>query len=67
VSEPLVPLMVRVEVLAELPAGIVTVSVEVPDVLTEVGENDAVAPDGKPLTDKSTALVNEPSALTVTV
>jgi hypothetical protein len=67
VSEPLVPLIVRVEVLAELPAGILTVRVEVPDVLTEAGENDAVAADGRPLTDKSTPLVNEPSALTVMV
>jgi hypothetical protein len=66
VSEPLVPLMVRVELLAELPAGIVTVSVELPDVRIEVGENEAMAPDGRPLTEKSTTPVNEPRASTFT-
>ena len=62
VNEPLVPVMVRVELLAGLPAGMLTVRVELPDVLIDVGEKEAVAPDGRPLTDKPTVPVNPFSA-----
>ena len=67
VTEPLVPLIVSVELLAGLPAGMLTVNVELPDVVIEAGLKEAVAPDGNPLTDNPTVPVNEPSALTFTV
>jgi hypothetical protein len=65
VSEPLVPVMASVELLVKLP--VVIVSIELPDVLIEAGENNGVAPAGKPVTAKLTAPVNPFSAPTFTV
>jgi len=45
----------------------VTVSVEEPDPVTEAGTNPAVAPEGKPLTEKLTVSVNPFKAPIVTV
>lgn len=50
VSVPLVPVNVSVYVPAGVVADVVTVSVEVPDPVTEEGLNVPVAPVGKPLT-----------------
>jgi hypothetical protein len=59
VSVPLVPVIVIVELPAGVvPAVVVMVSVEVPDVLTEAGENEALAPAGRPLALKFTDEVN---------
>jgi hypothetical protein len=57
--------MVEVPRAAEAPT--VNVKVEVPEPVTEVVENDAVTPVGKPLTDSPTALVNPFTAPIVTV
>ena len=48
--------------------GVETVRVELPEVVTEVGEKDAVAFVGKPLiTESATAPVKPPEGVTVTV
>jgi hypothetical protein len=57
--EPLVPVMVKVELAAGVDFAVTTVSVDVPCVIDEVsetdeGENDAVAPLGNPLTVNAT-------------
>jgi hypothetical protein len=68
VRTPLVPVMVIVELPAGVvPAVVVMVSVEVPDVLTEAGENDALAPFGIPLAAKLTEELNPFNAPIVTV
>jgi hypothetical protein len=67
VSEPLVPVMVIVEVPTGVPLPVVIVRVEVPDVLTLAGENDAVAPDGNPVALSATVPAKFPSAPTFTV
>ena len=58
VVEPLVPVTVTVE----LPSGVLveapSVSTEVPDALIELGLNDGVTPDGRPLMLKVTVPVN---------
>ena len=64
---PLVPLMVRGYVPAGVEPVVVTLSVVVPDVGTDAGLKDAVAPDGRPLTVKSTVPVNPVPAVTVAV
>src|SRR5260370_19973434 len=64
-SVPLVPVIVTVELLAKLPGGDVTVSVELPGALIEGGENDAVAPAGNPAAAKLTVPVNPLCAATV--
>jgi len=51
------PIIVRVELPVGVLPVVVTISVEV---LTEVGENEAMAPDGRPLTEKLTTPVKEP-------
>jgi hypothetical protein len=65
VSEPLVPVMLSVEL--PVVAPVMMLSVEVPEVVMEAGENVGVAPTGKPVADKLTAPVNPLSAATVTV
>jgi len=66
-SVPLVPVIVTVELLAELPGGVVTVSVELPGALIEGGENEAVAPVGNPAAAKLTDPVNPFCTATFTV
>ena len=55
----------------KLPVGVVdavvTVKVEDPDVVTDAGLNEAVAPAGNPLTLKFTVPVNPPDGVTVAV
>jgi len=67
VSVPAVPVIVTVELPSGVAELVVTVIVEVPDVVMEAGENDAVAPDGKPLTISVTGPANPPDAATFTV
>jgi hypothetical protein len=62
-----VPVIDTVEVLAELPAAVETVSVEEPDPLMEDGEKEGVAPVGNPLAVRFTESVNPFTAETVTV
>ena len=50
-----------------VPAVVVIVRVEVPEVLTEAGENDALAPAGRPLAAKLTDDEKPLSAPMVTV
>ncbi len=66
-SEPLVPVIVSVGLPVGVLLVVVTVSVEDPDPLTDVGENDAVAPLGRPLALRLTVPVNPFSAPTLTV
>jgi hypothetical protein len=65
VSEPLVPVMLSVEL--PVVAPVMILSVEVPDVVMETGEKESVAPVGKPVADKFTVPVNPLRAATVTV
>jgi len=65
VNVPLVPVMVSVELPVVLPATML--SVELPEVGIDAGENEYVAPAGKPLAVKLTFPVNPLSAPTVTV
>ena len=62
VSVPLVP----VTVIVAFPAGVlpvgVIVRIEVPEVVTDAGENEATAPVGKPVAVKFTVPVNPLSA-----
>ena len=61
---PLVPVIVRVYVPVGVVDAVWTVSVEVPDPLTEVGLNVPVAPVGNPLKVNPTEPVNPPVAVT---
>jgi len=66
--EALVPVMEKDELLAELAAAVVIVSVEVPDPpLSEGGEKVGVAPVGNPLAVRLTVPVNPFRGETVTV
>ena len=67
VMDPLVPLIVSVELPVAVVEATVTVIVEVPEPVTEVGENAAVAPVGNPLAVKATEPVNPFTAVTVAV
>ena len=67
VAEVPVPVMVRVYVPGTVAAVVATVIVELPDVVSEAGLNDAVTPAGKPLADKVTAPVKPFEGVTVTV
>jgi hypothetical protein len=69
VSVPLVPLIVRVYVPGGVETLVATVKVELPEPVTEVGLNAAVAPVGRPLALSATLPVKPPSddALTVYV
>jgi hypothetical protein len=64
---PEVPVIVTVELPVGVPDVVVTVIVELPDVVMEAGENEAVAPAGRPVAAKVTVPVNPASAPTVTV
>jgi hypothetical protein len=65
--EPAVPTIVTVELPVGVPDVVVTVIVELPEVVMEAGENDAVAPEGKPFALRVTAPVNPLTAPTFTV
>jgi hypothetical protein len=67
VSDADVPTIVTVELPVGVPEIVVTVIVELPDVVIEAGENEAVAPDGKPLALRVTGPVNPLSAATFTL
>ena len=67
VSEPLVPVIVKVGLPAGVLLVVVTVSVEDPDPLIDGGENDGVAPLGSPLALRLTDPVNPLMALTLTM
>ena len=67
VIEPAVPVIVTVELPVGVTDVVVTVIVELPDVVIEAGEKEAVAPDGKPLALKVTGPVNPLTAATFTV
>jgi hypothetical protein len=67
VSEPLVPVMVRVELPAGLLPLVVTVSVALAPGAMEVGLNEVWAPVGRPLAVKFTVEVNPFNAPIVTV
>jgi hypothetical protein len=67
VSEPLTPVMVRVEPPAGVLAVVATVRVEVPDVVIVAGEKEPVVPAGRPVTLKAIDPVKPGSAVTVTV
>jgi hypothetical protein len=65
VAVPLVPVIVIVEVPGTALVVALNVSVEVPDPLIELGLNDAVTPDGRPLALKFTVPENGPAGFTV--
>jgi hypothetical protein len=65
--DPDVPVSVTVEVPTGVPEVVVTVIVELPDVVIEAGEKEAVAPEGNPLALNVTGPVNPPEAATFTV
>ncbi len=68
VVDPEVPVIVRVVCAKDaVPAPGVRVSVVLPDVATLAGENDAVTPAGKPLTENDTEPVKPPAGATVTL
>ena len=64
---PLVPVMVNGKLPVGVVLAVVTVMVDEPDVVTDVGVKLAVAPAGSPLTPKVTVPVNPPDGVTVTV
>lgn len=64
---PLVPVIVTVELLAELPNGVVTASVELPGTLIETGVNKGVIPDGRPVAAKLMTPLKPYSAAAFTV
>jgi len=67
VSEPLVPVIVRLELAVGVLLEVVTVRVELAPGAMEVGLNEAVAPAGRPLTDRFTVPVKPPCAAALTV
>ena len=64
---PLVPVMVRVFVPVAAPVVVVMLRVELPEPITEVGVNVALAPAGSPLTVKPTLPLNPLRELMVAV
>lgn len=64
--DPLVPVMVIVEVPVGAFLATVRVKSEVPEPVTEAGLKLPVTPDGRPDADKVTAESNPPEAVTVT-
>ena len=56
--EPLVPVIVRVEVPRGVLDDVLTVIIELPEPVTVVGLKETVAPDGNPLTPNVTVPVN---------
>lgn len=67
VSDPLVPVIAKVELPVGVLATVVTVRVEVPEEVIEGGEKEADAPAGKPVAAKATVPVKPFWAPTVTV
>ena len=67
VTFPLTPVIVNVDVPADVLPVVVTVSVELPVPVTDGGEKLAVAPVGKPLTLNVTTPVNPFTAATLVV
>ena len=67
VSDPLVPVMVKLELLAELLGVVVTVRVLVTGPLIDPGEKEGVAPAGKPVAAKFTVPVNPFRGVMLTV
>jgi hypothetical protein len=67
VSDPLVPLIVSVDVPVGVLAEVVTLSVELPDPLTDAGLNEVVVPAGAPVTEKVTVPLNPFNGLTLAV
>jgi hypothetical protein len=65
--DPLVPVIVRVNVPVGVVLAVVTVIVEEPEPVTEVGLKVALAPDGSPLALKVTAPANPFTAAIVAV
>ena len=65
--EPLVPVMVSVDVPVGVPTGVVTVSVALPPPVMVVGESDAEALPGSPVALRFTVSLKPFSAPTVTV
>jgi hypothetical protein len=66
-SEPLVPVIVRLDVPAGVFATVVTFNVALSDAVIDAGVNDAVAVGGNPLTLRVTALEKPFNAPVVTV
>jgi hypothetical protein len=64
---PLVPLIVSVDVPTGVEREVVIVSELVPELLTDVGVKVAVAPAGRPVTEKVTVPLNPFKAVTVLV
>jgi len=67
ICEPLVPVIVSIELLTGVLVIVLTFKVEVDPGPIEPGLNVAVAPDGKPLAVKSTDPLNPLVAETLTV
>ena len=67
VSEPLVPVIVSVNVPVGVLATVAILSVELLPALTEVGLNVPVAPVGSPVTVSAIEPLNPPTALVLTV
>jgi hypothetical protein len=67
VTGPLVPLIVRMYVPGGVDALVDTASVDEPEPVTELGVNDAVAPDGRPMTPRLATPVNPLIDATVAV
>jgi hypothetical protein len=67
IRPPLVPVIVSVLVPAGVFVAVVTVNMEEPEPLTEVGLKLLVAPEGSPLSVKPTLPLNPFNALTVAV
>ena len=68
VRAPLVPIIVTVELPAELPAAVLRVSVEVPDPpVMDAGEKEPESPEGIPLAAKFTFPVKPFNGETVTL
>jgi len=64
-NEPLVPVIVSVYVPTGVEAAVVTFMVLLPEPMTEVGLNEALAPVGRPLALKVTVPLKPPDAVTV--
>lgn len=67
VSDPLLPVMVSVKVPSAVPELVVTLMVLPDPPLIGFGLNEALAPEGRPLTLRVTLPVKAPTAVTVTV
>jgi hypothetical protein len=64
---PLVPVIVSTDDPVGVEVDVVTVMVELPDVVTEAGLKEAAAPEGRPLALKLTVPVKPPLGVTVAV